>query len=219
MVSRTGSEAPFMAIARTAASSPRSTSCTSRRSSFTMSSNVTIWARISTARSGSSRSRPSSTDRSVPASVRLMISSSGWMPPTTLEACWDTAAPPRSLRVSATIPIASGAPDPMVAMLSATSARSEPGSPDITAEALRGLRWARTRAMVCGSSPSIRARICTGSMSSRNSKDLPAMLTVRRFMSPAAFSEPKDASSRPSASSRPPGPGAGWSARPGGSPS
>ncbi len=67
-----------------------------------------------------------------------------------------------------------------------------------------GLRCARTRAMVCGSSDSSRARTWTGSRSSRNSNDRPAMVTASRFMTAPALSLPKEAVRRPSASSRPP---------------
>lgn len=92
----------------------------------------------------------------------------------------------------------------MVAMAWATSARSSPGNPASAADARSGRRWARTSAIVAGSSSSSTDNSCPGSASSRNSKGRPAMVDASLSMTPAAFSLPKEAASRPAAKSRPP---------------
>ncbi len=200
MISMTPSVEPFMATANTAASMPRRTCWTSRFSSLTMSAKVSIRERTSSARTGSLASRASSSARSVATSERLMISTRGWMPPTTsLVSREEEMAPTRPLSVSVTTLIASGVAVPMVAMHCATSTGRVPSRPASTAEACSGRRWARTSAMVWGNSPSSRASIWRVSAVSRNSNALPAIDEATLVITPAAFSAPKDASSRPTA--------------------
>ena len=76
----------------------------------------------------------------MPASVRLMISTSGWMPPTTWSCLLRdgrAAAQLERVRHDADGFRRAGAHG---GNAEATSARSEPGSPAITAEAWRGLQ-------------------------------------------------------------------------------
>ncbi len=159
---------------------------------------------MSSASALSRASRFDSSAFSIVASERLMMSTRGCTPPRVSRESRVAKAPDRARRAPATIDTASCDAVPIVAIACATSVRAGSDSSASTAAARSTGRWASTRAIVCGSSPSTTLAIWAGSTAVRKSNDDPVIADDTRVSTPAARSEPNDASSSPVARSRPP---------------
>jgi hypothetical protein len=120
-LSRTSSETPRSASARSFWSTSLRSTWTLRSSSLTMSSKTNSIIRISSARSASASASLSSTLRSVPRSARLRMSTSESTPPAAEYSCEITLASFCRMTASTSL-ITSGLVSFIVAMRSATSA-------------------------------------------------------------------------------------------------